>query len=289
MTNVRSSPTVRLSAYLSIVRLPNCVMIGLAVVIGEAIALGGLPSLAVSLSGFLTASLMMAGTMILNDIYDLSTDRVNNPSRPLVAGRIGLKEARALSVLFSALSITFAIILGLYTTIIALLALYLMVYYNTKGKKTGLLGNIVVSSNVALPFFYGGVAVNNLRPLLFVFSTIAFLANLGREVAKGIPDAAGDRETGVRTIAVARGPITAARMSAALFASAVILSFIPLFLGTVSLFYFPGVVLADVGFVYSSAKLLRNQDPRVVKSVKTQVLFWMLLGLVGFLLGGSTI
>jgi len=264
-------------------------MIGLAVVIGEAIALGGLPPLASSLSGFLTASLMMAGTMILNDIYDLSTDRVNNPTRPLVAEKIGLPEARILSVLFSALSVVFAITLGLYTTLIALLALYLMVYYNTKGKRTGLLGNIIVSFNVALPFFYGGVAVNNLRPLLFVFSTLAFLANLGREVAKGIPDAVGDKETGVRTIAVMHGPRTAAKISAALFVSAVVLSFTPLFLGTISLLYFPGVALADVGFIYSSARLLLSQDPRVVKTVKTQVLFWMLLGLVGFLLGGSTI
>ncbi len=289
MNSVRPSPTVRLSAYLSIVRRPNCIMIGLAVVIGEAIALGGLPPLASSLSGFLTASLMMAGTMILNDIYDLSSDRVNNPTRPLVSEKIGLSEARILSVLFSAVSIVFAIILGLYTTLIALLALYLMIYYNTRGKRTGLLGNIVVSFNVALPFFYGGVAVNNLRPLLFVFSTLAFLANLGREVAKGIPDAVGDRETGVRTIAVMHGPRTAARISAVLFVSAVVLSFTPLFLGTISLLYFPGVALADVGFIYSSARLLRSQDPRVVKTVKTQVLFWMLLGLVGFLLGGSTI
>ena len=287
MTSVRPSPIVRLGAYVSIVRLPNCIMIGLAVVIGEAIALGELPPLASSLSGFLTASLMMAGTMILNDIYDLSTDRVNNPTRPLVAGRVGLSEARALSVLFSALSIIFAITLGLYTTLIALLALYLMVYYNMKGKKTGLLGNLVVSFNVALPFFYGGVAVNNLRPLLFVFSTLAFLANLGREVAKGIPDAVGDKETGVRTIAVMRGPRTAAKVSAVLFVSAVILSFTPLLLGTVSLLYLPGVALADVGFIYSSAILIHSQDPRVVKTVKTQVLFWMLLGLVGFLLGGS--
>ncbi len=289
MTSVRPSPIVRLGAYVSIVRLPNCIMIGLAVVIGEAIALGELPPLASSLSGFLTASLMMAGTMILNDIYDLSTDRVNNPTRPLVAGRVGLSEARALSVLFSALSIIFAITLGLYTTLIALLALYLMVYYNMKGKKTGLLGNLVVSFNVALPFFYGGVAVNNLRPLLFVFSTLAFLANLGREVAKGIPDAVGDKETGVRTIAVMRGPRTAAKVSAVLFVSAVILSFTPLLLGTVSLLYLPGVALADVGFIYSSAILIHSQDPRVVKTVKTQVLFWMLLGLVGFLLGGSAI
>ena len=289
MTSVRPGPTVRLGAYVSIVRLPNCIMIGLAVVIGEAIALGGLPPLASSLSGFLTASLMMAGTMILNDIYDLSTDRVNNPTRPLVSEKIRLSEARILSVLFSAVSIVFAIVLGLYTTLIALLALYLMVYYNTRGKRTGLLGNMVVSFNVALPFFYGGVAVNNLRPLLFVFSTLAFLANLGREVAKGIPDAVGDKETGVRTIAVIHGPRTAAKISAALFVSAVVLSFTPLFLGTISLLYFPGVALADVGFIYSSARLLLSQDPRVVKTVKTQVLFWMLLGLVGFLLGGSTI
>ncbi len=264
-------------------------MIGLAVVIGETIALGGLPPLASSLSGFLTASLMMAGTMILNDIYDLSTDRVNNPTRPLVAEKIGLPEARILSVLFSVVSIVFAIILGLYTTLIALFALYLMIYYNTKGKKTGLLGNIVVSFNVALPFFYGGVAVNSLRPLLFVFSILAFLANLGREVAKGIPDAIGDKETGIRTIAVVRGPMTAARISAALFVSAVILSLTPLFLGTISLFYLPGVALADIGFVYSSTRLLLSQNTRVVKTVKTQVLFWMLLGLVGFLLGGLTI
>jgi len=289
MTSVRPSPTARLNAYVSLVRLPNCIMIGLAVVIGETIALGGLPPLTSSLSGFLTASLMMAGTMILNDIYDLSTDRVNNPTRPLVAEKIGLPEARILSVLFSVVSIVFAIILGLYTTLIALFALYLMIYYNTKGKKTGLFGNIVVSFNVALPFFYGGVAVNSLRPLLFIFSILAFLANLGREVAKGIPDAIGDKETGIRTIAVVRGPMTAARISAALFVSAVILSLTPLFLGTISLFYLPGVALADIGFVYSSTRLLLSQNTLVVKTVKTQVLFWMLLGLVGFLLGGLTI
>jgi geranylgeranylglycerol-phosphate geranylgeranyltransferase len=284
--NPQLSPAARFGAYLSIVRIPNCIMIGLAVVIGEAIALGGLPPVTASLSGFLTASLMMAGTMTLNDIYDLPGDRVNNPSRPLVSGRIGLSEARILSAVTSALSIVFAIILGILTTLVALLALYLMVYYNTRGKRTGLLGNIVVSFNVALPFFYGGVAVNILRPLLFVFAALAFLANIGREVAKGIPDEAGDKETGVRTITVLRGPKAAAKVSAALFISAVLLSFTPLLFGSVSPFYFPGVVLADIGFIYSAVRLVRSQNPLVVKKVKTQVLLWMLFGLIGFLLGG---
>ncbi len=268
-------------------RIPNCVMIGLAVIVGETIALGKVPPIINSVAGFLTASLMMGGTMALNDIYDLETDKLNSPSRPLVSGRIGLGGAKTMSALLSILSIVFAAVIGLWTTLIALLALALMVYYNTRGKRTGLLGNIVVSFNVALPFFYGGIAVNSLRPLLFVFSVLAFLANLGREVAKGIPDIQGDKASGVRTIAVLRGPKAAAWVSSGLFLLAVLLSFIPLALGNLSLLYFPGVVLADLGFVYSSSRLLANQDPHSVKKVKSQVLLWMLFGLIGFLLGGG--
>ena len=46
---------------------------------------------------------------------------------------------------------------------------------------------------------------------------------------------------------------------------------------------------ADAGFVYSSARLLLNPQPEPVRKLKDQVLLWMLLGLVGFLLGGTGI
>ena len=264
-------------------------MIGLAVIIGEAIALGRTPPLTESLAGFLTAFLMMAGTMAFNDVHDLETDRVNSPSRPLASGRIGVGEAKNASIILSALSIIFAAFLGVWTTLVALFALFLMVYYNTRGKRTGLPGNIVVSFNVALPFFYGGVAVGSLRPLLFIFSVIAFLANLGREVAKGIPDVQGDQTMGIRTLAVSRGPKFASQVSASLFLLAVLLSFLPTILtfSGLSVWYFPGVLLADLGFVYSSSRLLISQKPDSVRKVKNQVLLWMLLGLVGFLLGGA--
>ena len=261
-------------------------MIGLAVIIGEAIALGKIPPLANSIAGFLTASLMMAGTMVLNDIYDLDIDRLNSPNRPLASGKIEVGEAKTFSTFLSILSIVFAAFLGLWTALIALLALALMVYYNTRGKRTGFPGNLVVSFNVALPFFYGGIAVNSLRPLLFIFSVLAFLANLGREIAKGIPDTQGDRASGVRTIAVLRGPKVAAGISAGLFLSAALLSFVPLALGRLSLLYFPGIVLADLGFIYSASRLIANQDPASVKRIKNRVLLWMLFGLIGFLLGG---
>jgi geranylgeranylglycerol-phosphate geranylgeranyltransferase len=282
--------SARLSAYLTLIRPPNTVMIGLAVVIGEVIAIAPkLPGIQPALFGFLTASLMMAGTMIANDVYDVEIDKVNSPQRPLPSGTVKTRDAVVLSVVLSAAAIGFSGLLGLWTLLTALLALALMIYYNTRGKKTGLIGNAVVSFNVALPFFYGGLAVNSIRPLLFIFSIVAFLANFGREVAKGIADVKGDSLRQVRTLAVVRGTRVAASASAGLFATAVLLSFLPPFLEKISWLYFPPVIVADVGFLYSAYRLVSNQSPENIRSVKGHVLLWMLLGLVGFLLGSAAL
>jgi len=281
--------STRLNAYLTLIRPPNTIMIGLAVIVGEAIALGKLPGALEAIFGFLTASLMMAGTMVANDVYDVEIDRVNSPQRPLPSGAVKTNTAIVVAVVLSAAAIGFSALLGLWTLLTALLALALMVYYNTRGKKTGLIGNAVVSFNVALPFFYGGLAVNSIRPLLFIFSVVAFLANFGREVAKGIIDVKGDSLRQVRTLAVVRGSRVAALASAGLFAAAVLLSFLPPFLEKISWLYFPPVIVTDVGFLYSSYRLVSDQSPENVRSVKSQILVWMLLGLVGFLLGGAAL
>lgn len=281
----------RVGAYVTLVRVPNCLMIGFAVIVGEIIALGNLPSITVAVLGFLTASLLLAGTMVLNDVQDAQIDKVNSPERPIPSGKVGTREAYVLSAILSGLAIVTSALLGLVTLLTAVLALVLMAYYNTRGKKTGLLGNAVVSFNVALPFLFGGLAVNgisNLRPLLFIFFLLAFLANLAREVTKGISDISGDRAQGVKTLAVTRGPKSASRVAAALFSVAVLLSFTAPLIDKVSILYYPGVVIADAGFVFSSSRLLRDQSSKTVRGVKTQVLLWMLLGLVGFLMGGVT-
>ena len=262
-------------------------MIGLAVLVAETIGLGSLPSPSEAVFGFLTAFLLLAGTMVFNDIQDVQVDKINSPDRPIPSGRVSIRQAYALSIVFSTLALISSLVLGVLTFLIALIALVLMAYYNTRGKKTGLLGNAVVSFNVALPFFFGGLAVNSLRPLLFIFFLLAFLANTAREVAKGITDVAGDSSKGIMTIAVTQGPKRAAEFAAAFFGIAVLLSFLaPVFDQKVSLFYYPGVAIADLGFLYSSYQLTRDPTATTVRKVKSQVLVWMLLGLVGFFMGG---
>src|SRR5437660_7893712 len=279
--------SARLSAYLTLIRPPNTIMIGLGVVIGEAIGLGMLPGIREAVFGFLTASLMMAGTMVANDVYDIEIDRVNSPQRPLPSGTVKTRDAVTLAVALSAAAIVFSALLNLWTFLTALLALALMVYYNTRGKKTGLIGNAVVSFNVALPFFYGGLAVNSIRPLLFTFSIVAFLANFAREVAKGIADVKGDSLRQVRTLAVVKGTKAAALASAGLCVMAVLLSFLPPLLESISWLYFPPVIVADVGFLYSAYRLVSNEWTGDVRVVKKHVLAWLLLRLLGCLFGGA--
>ncbi len=279
--------TARLAPFLTLIRIPNCIMIGLAVLVAETIGLGRLPSPDQAVFGFLTAFLLLAGTMVFNDIQDVQVDRVNSPDRPIPSGRVTIPQAYALSIVFSTLALISSLVLGALAFLTALIALVLMAYYNTRGKKTGLLGNAVVSLNVALPFFFGGLAVNSLRPLLFIFFLLAFLANTAREVAKGIADVTGDSSKRIMTVAVTQGPKSAAQLAAAFFVVAVLLSFLaPVFDQKVSLFYYPGVVIADLGFLYSSYQLIRDPTATTVRKVKSQVLVWMLLGLVGFFMGG---
>ena len=279
--------TARLASLLTLIRVPNCIMIGLAVLVAETIGLGRLPSPEQAVFGFLTAFLLLAGTMVFNDIQDVQVDRVNSPDRPIPSGRVTIRQAYALSIVFSMLALISSLVLGVLTFLTALIALVLMAYYNMRGKKTGLLGNAVVSFNVALPFFFGGLAVNSLRPLLFIFFLLAFLANTAREVAKGIADVEGDSSKGIMTIAVTQGPKRAAQLAAAFFVVSVLLSFLaPVLDQKVSLFYYPGVVIADLGFLYSSYQLIIDPTATTVRKVKSQVLVWMLLGLVGFLMGG---
>jgi len=262
-------------------------MIGLAVLVAETIGLGTLPNPTQAIFGFLTAFLLLAGTMVFNDIQDVQVDRVNSPNRPIPSGKVTIRQAYGLSVVFSAFALLSSLVLGILTFLTALFALALMAYYNTHGKKTGLLGNVVVSFNVALPFFFGGLAVNSLRPLLFIFFLLAFLANTAREVAKGIADVAGDSSKGIMTIAVMQGPKRAAELAAAFFVVAVLLSFlVPVLDQRVSMLYYPIVVVADLGFFYSSYRLIRDPTATTVRKVKSQVLVWMLLGLVGFFVGG---
>ena len=144
----------------------------------------------------------------------------------------------------------------------------------------------MVSTCISIPFLYGGMLSGRFESTL-IFSSLAFLSNTGREITKGILDVEGDSAVGVKTIAVVYGDRFAASTASFFFLLSVLLSFTPLILNSVSIFYLPFVIVTDVGLVYSSISLLRNHDIVNARKVKTQLLYWMVFGLIAF--GAGTI
>ena len=278
-----------LSSLLRLMRPINCVMMGLAVLVGAALAPPTpLPQdgWLLLLNAFLTAFALTGSAMAVNDYYDRDIDAANEPNRPIPSGAVSPSEALVLFVFLSALGLTTALACSSSCLAAAVFAWVVMSLYSTKGKKTGLPGNMLVSTCVSLPFVYGPLALGGIIPLQSVlFACMAFLSNTAREVVKGITDIQGDSAAGVRTIAVSRGARAAAVLSTALNMGAVALSILPWKTGQVSILYVPFIAVSDAGFLTSSTFLLLNPEKSRARSVKNLMLAWMLLSLIGFFAG----
>jgi len=276
----------RVGGFLRIIRPINSVMMGVSILVGVVLVGGFSSNLSLEnlLFAFLTGFTLTGSAMAINDYFDREIDAVNEPDRPIPSGDVKPSEAVAFSLLLSVIGLATAYLTSLVNLVIAVFSWLVMMVYSTWGKRTGFPGNIMVSTCIALPFIYGGVIAGNVSsPLLF--SALAFLSNTGREVTKGIVDTDGDRTRGVRTIAVAYGVDKAAYIASAFYIVAVVASILPLMLHLVSNWYLPFVALTDVGLVHSAATLMQNHSRESSRRVKNQVLYWMLFGLLAFVVG----
>lgn len=278
-----SSPR-KIPALLRMMRLPNCFMIGFAVIVGELIS-SAFVSVRAAFYGFTAGFLLLAASMILNDYFDREIDAVNEPTRPLPSGTVSGSEALSFAVVLGSFGLFSAASTGLATLLVAIFSLAIMISYNARVKKTGLLGNVFVSMNVAVPFIYGGFVVQSLGWTVAIFALLAFLSSVGREIVKGISDVPGDTARGVKSIAATKGNSAAAKYGSVFFVCAVALSTLPLLLGLVTYYYIPPVVICDLGFLLTTYSILSTPTPVSAKRNKKYVLVWMTFGLLAFLMG----
>jgi geranylgeranylglycerol-phosphate geranylgeranyltransferase len=266
----------------------NCVMMGFAVFVGAVLAN---PAFAVAdwlkiTYGFLTGFTLCAAAMVVNDYYDRAIDAVNEPSRPIPSGLVSSREALVLAFLLTVVGFIFAIFTSDLCLGVAAVSWVIVIAYVTVGKRTGLPGNFLVSACVAIPFVYGSITVSGFFQLnVWLFVSMAFLSNTGREIAKGIVDVKGDGMEGVKTLAVRFGERNAAVVAAVFFVSAVALTPIPLLLGLVSFWYIPVVLITDVGLVLCSALLFSDPSRENARRIKNVVLYLFVSGLLAFVVG----
>ena len=267
-----------------IIRPLNCFMMSLAVIVGA--------SFVTNLSfktnlflGIITAFTLTAASMVMNDYFDRKIDAINEPNRPIPRGDVSPTKALVFAIILSLFGFIAAIKTNLYSFCVAVIAWIISISYVAGGKKTGLLGNFLVSATVTIPFVYGGLIEGEIKTSILLFVAIVFLANTGREITKGIVDVEGDRSHRIRTIAVTKGERTAAIVAITFSFLAVGLSPLPWLWGLVSDWFFPLIILTDLGLILSSILLLRNYSRINAKKIKNLSLVWFATGLFAFILG----
>jgi len=270
-------------------------MMGFAVIVGAVISNQRFEDMPFSnlVSGFVTGFTLTAVSMVINDFYDKDIDAINEPNRPIPSGLIKPEEALVFAFILTAIGFVAAFLTNTASAsastlcfLTAIISWMVSVAYATAGKRTGLLGNFLVSACVTIPFIYGSIAVTNTIELnVLIFASMAFLSNTGREITKGIVDVQGDKASSIQTLAVRYGERTAAAAAALFYLSAVSLSPIPWLLNLVSPWFIPLVAVTDLGLITSSLILLTDYSRENARKVKRIVLLWFIIGLLAFVLG----
>ncbi len=278
----------KVSGFARLMRPINCAMMGFAVFVGAVLANPQLSSVdwLNILYGFVTGFTLTAASMTINDYYDRAIDAINEPSRPIPSGSVSAREALAFVFVLSAVGFVFAYITSVLCLVVAIISWVVVVTYVTVGKRSGLPGNFLVSTCVAIPFIYGSITVvNHVQLSVLLFAIMAFLSNTGREITKGIVDVKGDRAEGVKTLAVRYGEKNAAVAASLFYVLAVSLTPVPWILSLVSFWFIPLVLVTDIGLVASSALLLKNYSRESARKIKKLVLLWFVIGLLAYVFG----
>jgi geranylgeranylglycerol-phosphate geranylgeranyltransferase len=247
---------------------------GICVVMGQLLALGKFAAIPETVFAFLSVFFISASILVLNDYFDVETDKINAPDRPIPSNVVTRSEALFLYIILMSLGLLLSYLL----TVIALLCTVVLsiigFLYNWKFKKSGLPGNIMVSFSVGMTFIFGGVSVGlPFNKIAWFFGIIAALIDLGEEIAADAMDIQGDLLIDSNSLAIKYGKHTALKISGLIFFFVILLTSLPFILNWFRSIYLVPITLMDIAIAYSSIRLVRSNNQEGRKYIR-----WLYLG-----------
>jgi geranylgeranylglycerol-phosphate geranylgeranyltransferase len=132
----------KLKGLLRIIRVELPFAAGVCVVMGQLFALGTFASIPKMAYAFLSLFFISASILVLNDYFDVETDKINAPDRPIPAGLVTGREALSFSILLMFAGLRLSYFLGTPALACSIVLLIIGFLYNRKFKKSGLPGNL---------------------------------------------------------------------------------------------------------------------------------------------------
>lgn len=214
--------------FFKLVRYPNLLMIIFTQVLVKYFLFEPF-HLDMTLNGFefsllvLSMICLAAAGNIINDIYDIETDKVNKPQKLIIGTSISEKTAYNWFILLNIVGVGIGFYLSNLVERPSFTALFIipsafLYFYATQIKGTVLVGNLVVSIMVAMIIVMVGIfdLVPAITPanistqkvmflILVDYAIFAFLLNFLRELVKDQEDIQGDYKAGYQTLPVILG------------------------------------------------------------------------------------
>ncbi|WP_299052555.1 geranylgeranylglycerol-phosphate geranylgeranyltransferase [uncultured Polaribacter sp.] len=293
-------------SFLKLIRYKNLLMVLLTMVLTKYALINSFISVAhlTHLEFFiLTFSILLitASGYIINDIFDIETDKINKPDKVFITVSISKKKAYFFYYLFNFIGLFLAIILSFYKempfySFIFIGTIVGLYYYSKILKKIPLVGNLLISSFISLvifivywyhflsaPMLISGHSMlhTNLYNVIFYYALFAFITTLIREIIKDIEDVNGDLKITANTLPIFIGKKRAAKV--AFFFSCFLLLFLTLIIKEVkksTFFLTYSSIFIIVPLVYFMYLLLiaktKKEYATVSKLLKTIMFFGIL-------------
>jgi len=204
----------------------------------------------------LAAGVLNAASNALNQICDLTNDRINKPHRPLPSGQIGLREAWGFTLLTYALALGMVALVNRETFLIYVIAALGTLAYSAPPVR---LKRHPVGSNLIIALIRGcllkvagwaavATVMKSLEPWYIGVIYLVFL--LGATTTKDFADIEGDRAAGCITLPVKFGATWSARAIT------------------------PSFILPWLMLPLGVALHLLSGDPRAILTLSVIMLFW---------------
>jgi geranylgeranylglycerol-phosphate geranylgeranyltransferase len=247
---------LRVAAVVRLVRLNSGITSAAGAILAASMVVPPIQATQMALIAAVVVTLSSGG-YALNDICDRAIDKINQPGRPIPAGRISVPHALLIGSGSLVAAVVLAMPLSRWCIALTLTDAVLLGAYAVWSKRLGLLKNIVIGYLVASGFLIGAYNWDRIDPAIAVLAACAFFGTIAREIVKDVQDIEGDRYHGARTLPIMFGPHIAYVATFTCLALCLILAAVPYVMGLVNNVYIM-LLLVAVGLFLIGWRLRRG-------------------------------
>ena len=298
---------VNIAGYLDMMRPANCFMavtsvfIGFFLITGVSYSFFSLSLLFASAAVFLITG---AGNVI-NDYYDIESDKINKPKRPIPSGKVSLNSALFFAYGLFVIGIMLSFI-NFFMFLIAFINSVILIFYSRNFQNKILIGNISIGYLAGSTFLYGGAAAGKPELLAtpLILGLLAGLATIAREIVKDLEDIEGDKRSFLKRITKKVGDLaerfkltkhgvklkfsenTATSIALICILLAVVFSVLPYHWGLLGMGYPVVLIPCILLFLWSAFDLIfRARKPKDFARISKEIKISMFIGFIAFIAG----